>query len=163
MQSSITVNSEVPPVVIRRTQDNQTNHYVNQDQMIDDDFNIEPSELNINDNEAQTVPLNSNNNNFKETKSQDAQTDKTTQPKHYLIWSIINIIFFNTILGIIALVFSIKTRKKIKANKIVEAKANSKVAKILNIVSTSLGVVSILLFMAKLFFNSVFSIFKPSN
>ena len=60
-------------------------------------------------------------------------------PDHYLVWSIINIIFFNIILGSIAVAFSVSTRRRIRRNLLPEAHISSRNAFILNLVTTCFG------------------------
>ncbi len=60
-------------------------------------------------------------------------------PDHYLAWSIINIIFFNIILGSIAVAFSVSTRRRIRRNLLPEAHMSSRNAFILNLVTTCFG------------------------
>ena len=60
-------------------------------------------------------------------------------PDHYLVWSIINIIFFNIILGSIVVAFSVSTRRRIKRNLLPEAHMSSKNGFILNLVTTCFG------------------------
>jgi hypothetical protein len=61
-------------------------------------------------------------------------------PSDYLIWSIINTIFFSLIFGLIALIFSIKTRNRIRENLLPEARSSSKNAFILNLMATIFGI-----------------------
>lgn len=72
-----------------------------------------------------------------------------------LIWSIVNIIFCNQILGIIALVFTLKAQNP-KTN--TEWVQNNKIAKILNIIATSLGGIVIIGVIAYILIVFVFAI-----
>ena len=63
-------------------------------------------------------------------------------PSDYLIWSIINTVFFSLIFGLIALVFSVKTRNRIRENLLPEARTSSKNAFILNLIATIFGIFS---------------------
>lgn len=63
--------------------------------------------------------------------------------RSHLVWSILNMLFCNMIFGIVALVFSINTDTYNKTGNVLEAKLNSQKARTFNIVSTALGVFTI--------------------
>lgn len=65
-----------------------------------------------------------------------ANTDNTNM----IVWSVLNLIFCNQILGIIALVFALKAKNP-RSNS--EWESNNKVAKILNIIATALGALAV--------------------
>ena len=62
----------------------------------------------------------------------------------YLIWSVLNSLFLSLMCGIVALVFSIKTRRKLKDKLYAEAGVCSKYALVFNIVGVCVGLMGIL-------------------
>ncbi|XP_073457724.1 interferon-induced transmembrane protein 1-like [Aquarana catesbeiana] len=76
----------------------------------------------------------------------------TTQPnvmvfpqlayRDYLGWSVVNLIFFNLILGIVALVFSHKTRDAVRRGDSFAAGSYSRTAFSLNVAALVLGIIS---------------------
>ncbi|KAM3921165.1 dispanin subfamily A member 2b-like [Leptodactylus fuscus] len=68
-----------------------------------------------------------------------------TPQKDYLIWSILNLICCCLPLGIVALIFSIKTRDATQQNDMMSATKNSRTAFNLNIAATVIGVIMIII------------------
>ena len=66
-------------------------------------------------------------------------SQKSMKPHDLLGWSIVNALFFNIFLGIVAIVFSVLTRNHIKKNQIAEAYQSSQFAFKLNLVATTIG------------------------
>lgn len=62
----------------------------------------------------------------------------------YMVFSILNLIFCNLILGIIAVIYSSKTKTANQQGQQTDAKNFSKIAKRINIISLVLGIVSAL-------------------
>jgi hypothetical protein len=63
----------------------------------------------------------------------------TLKPKDHLVFSIISLIFLNLIAGIIALVFSVKTRRAWRRQRYQDAREYSKMSFIFNIIAVVLG------------------------
>ena len=71
--------------------------------------------------------------------SSSQSSQKSMKPHDLLGWSIVNALFFNIFLGIVAIVFSVLTRNHIKKNQIAEAYQLSQFAFKLNLVATTMG------------------------
>ncbi|XP_069803826.1 dispanin subfamily A member 2b-like [Dendropsophus ebraccatus] len=67
--------------------------------------------------------------------------------KDYLVWSVLNLICCCLPLGIVALIFSIKTRDATRQNNATLAAKHSHTAKALNISATVIGVVLTVIFL----------------
>jgi hypothetical protein len=83
-----------------------------------------------------------------------ALDDPSVEPRpfDYMFWSVLNIIFCNWIFGSIALVFSIKTRRKVRENLLVEAKSHSNKAFVFNMVSSVMIIICLLIIIGYLFY-----------
>jgi hypothetical protein len=68
-----------------------------------------------------------------------SQSQKSMIPHDLLGWSIVNTLFFNIFLGIVAIVFSVLTRRHVNKNKLAEAYQSSQFAFKVNLVATTLG------------------------
>lgn len=78
-----------------------------------------------------------------------SKSKNSKQIDDYLLWSILNILVFNLILGICALYFSLQTRNEIKKNLIECAEKSSNRAMKFNQASTIAGILwYIILFVA---------------
>ena len=61
------------------------------------------------------------------------------KPDDFYAWSLVNAIFFNLFIGIVAVIFSVMTRNRNLKNQLILANQTSKYAFILNLVATVIG------------------------
>ncbi|KAM5132233.1 interferon-induced transmembrane protein 1-like [Mantella aurantiaca] len=75
--------------------------------------------------------------------------------KDYMAWSVVNLIFFNLIFGIVAVVFSAKTRDSVRHRDFTSAASNSHIAFSLNITALVLGLITHICWISWLIYYSV--------
>ncbi|XP_040182739.1 interferon-induced transmembrane protein 1-like [Rana temporaria] len=94
----------------------------------------------------------------------------TTQPnvmvfpqpayKDYLAWSVVNLIFFNLIFGIVALVYSHKTRDAVRRGDSFAAGSYSRTAFSLNVTALVLGIIAHICWISWVIYGSVTNPYK---
>ncbi|XP_077312537.1 uncharacterized protein LOC143933498 [Lithobates pipiens] len=80
--------------------------------------------------------------------------------KDYLAWSVVNLIFFNLILGIVALVFSHKTRDAVRRGDSFAAGSYSRTAFSLNVSALVLGIIAHICWISWVIYWSVTNPYK---
>ena len=85
---------------------------------------------------------------MEQSNSKERLVEYENMPKDYVVWSVVNIIFFNTFFGLIAFYYSIKTRDLFFTGNLERAQNASKYAKIFNIASVMVGVLIVLALIA---------------
>ena len=81
---------------------------------------------------------------MEKSNSREKLVEYENMPRDYVVWSVFSIIFFNTIFGLVAFYYSIKTRDLFFTGNLERAQQASKNARIFNIVSV---LVSVILFL----------------